>query len=73
MVSANAVTVSGNEFSIPYTELTSSFSRVLFTAFDTLGNGDIDVQLSSSYADADNVILTSSAEINSPIHVLAFE
>lgn len=73
MVSANAVTVSGNEFNIPYTELTSSFSRVLFTAFDTLGNGDIDVQLSSSYADADNVILTSSAEINSPIHVLAFE
>jgi hypothetical protein len=73
MVSANAVTVSGTEFDISYSELTSSFSRVLFTTFDTLGNGDIDVYLSSSYADADNVILTSSAEINSPIHVLAFE
>lgn len=73
MVSATSSVTNGNAFDISYAQLTSSFSRTLFTAFNTLGIGDIDVELSSSYADADNVILSSSAELNSPIHVIAFE
>lgn len=73
MVSATSSVPGASEVDITYSELTSSFSRVLFTAFDTFGNGDVNVSLTSSFADADNVILTSSAELNSPIHVIAFE
>lgn len=73
LVSATQYTPSAEDaFDISYSALTGSYSRTLFSPIDS-GIEDANTYLTASYADNDNVILSASAELSSPVHVIAFD
>lgn len=74
LVSAGEQSTSNDEtISVSYSPLTGSYSRTLFSLHDVSSIEDSNTYLSSSNATNSGVTLEATAEVNSPVHAIAFD